>query len=405
MATSRAMQEPFTQDQAGSAAVAYQVPKIDPRHVALANRLGIRRRPVTFRLGNAVLSLTPMGLAPIEADLDNQIVIDFRVDGRSATLRLPGGLFERLLELIDPLLVTVDLQDEMLLLLLEASIEDALLAVERALGGRIELLAIERGRALERRDLDLLFEMDIDGNQAGKAVLHLEEPVARKLVDALVRNPTTPLRYPDLKVELSLRTSVIWLDLGTLRSLKPGDILLPDDEATEDEGIALTLGETWLLNVSYMDGELTLTQPLRRATNKDRDLWMMADSKNIDDGDEPLNDPLEEVQDGAENGGHRSQPRPDSDNSQSQAAAPADEPPKEDATFDEVPIKLVFELGRHEISLGRLQELGPGHVFQLDRPIGDAVDVFAGGRRVGQGEIVQVDDQVGVRMTRLFGHG
>jgi type III secretion protein Q len=360
---------------------------------------------VTFRLGNAVLSMTPMGLAPIEADLDNQIVIDFRIDGRSATLCLPGGLFERILELIDPLLVTVDLQDEMLLLLLEASIEDALLSVERALGGRIELLTIERGRALERRDLDLLFEMNIDGNQAGKVVLHLEEPVARKLVDALVKSPTTPLRYPDLKVELSLRTSVIWLDLGTLRSLKPGDILLADDETTEDEGIALTLGETWLLNVSYMDGELTLTQPLRRATNKDRDLWMMADSKNIDDDDEPLNDPLEEVQDGAENGGHRSQPRPDSDNSQSQATAPADEPPKEDATFDEVPIKLVFELGRQEISLGHLQELGPGHVFQLDRPISDAVDVFAGGRRVGQGEIVQVDDQVGVRMTRLFGHG
>lgn len=405
MATLHAMQEPFPEGQAGSAAVAYQVPKINSRHVALANRLGIRRRPVTFRLGNAVLSMTPMGLAPIEANLDNQIVIDFRIDGRSATLCLPGGLFERLLELIDPLLVTVDLQDEMLLLLLEASIEDALLSVERTLGGRIELLAIERGRALERRDLDLLFEMDIDGNQAGKVVLHLEEPVALKLVDALVKSPTTPLRYSDLKVELSLRMSVIWLDLGTLRSLKPGDILLADDETTEDEGIALTLGETWLLNVSYMDGELTLTQPLRRATNKDRDLWMMADNKNIDDDDEPLNDPLEGMQDGAENGGRQSQPRPDSDNSQPRATAPVDEPPKEDATFDEVPIKLVFELGRQEISLGRLQELGPGHVFQLDRPIGDAVDVFAGGRRVGQGEIVQVDDQVGVRMTRLFGHG
>lgn len=405
MATLRAMQEPFAGDQTGSVAVAYQAPRIDPRHVVLANRLGIRRRPLTFRLGNAVLSLTPMGLASIEADLDNQIVIDFRIDGRSAALRLPGGLFEQLLERIDSLLVTADLQDEMLPLLLEASIEEALLAAERTLGGRIEILTIERGRAVERRDLDLLFEMVIDGNQAGKVALRLEEPVARKLVDALVKRPTTPLRYPDLKVELSLRTSVIWLDLGTLRSLKPGDILLADDETMDNKGIALTLGETWLLNASYMDGGLTLTQPLRLATKKDRDLWMMANNKDIDDDDEPLNDPLEEGQDAVKTGGHQSQPRPDSDNSQPQATAPADEPPKEDTIFDEVPIKLVFELGRQEISLGRLQELGPGHVFQLDRPIGDAVDVFAGGRRVGQGEIVQVDDQVGVRMTRLFGHG
>jgi type III secretion protein Q len=55
--------------------------------------------------------------------------------------------------------------------------------------------------------------------------------------------------------------------------------------------------------------------------------------------------------------------------------------------------------------LGQLQEIGPGHVFQLDRPLGEAVEIYAGGRRIGQGEVVRIDDQVGVRIVRLFGHG
>jgi type III secretion system YscQ/HrcQ family protein len=139
--------------------------------------------------------------------------------------------------------------------------------------------------------------------------------------------------------------------------------------------------------VNINDAGLTLTRPLREATAKDRELWMMVDSKPMDGRD----------------AGSDSQERGD--------ASPGPDPalsagaPAADAAFDDLPIKVVFELGRVEMSLGRLQELGPGHVFELERPLGRAVEVLAGGRRIGQGEIVRIGEQVGVRMVRLFGHG
>ncbi|MGI9505283.1 MAG: FliM/FliN family flagellar motor switch protein, partial [Geminicoccaceae bacterium] len=86
-----------------------------------------------------------------------------------------------------------------------------------------------------------------------------------------------------------------------------------------------------------------------------------------------------------------------------ESLAPGAVSPPADAAFDDLPIKVVFELGRLELPLGQLQDIGPGHVFELDRPLGEAVEIHAAGRRIGQGEVVRIEDQIGVRITRLFG--
>lgn len=399
---------PMSRDEAMRKAVPLDMPLIASRHLALANRLSVRRRPVSFRVGETILAFSPLGLGRIDAESDavEQVAIDLQLDGQPATLRLPSTLYERIIEQIDPVLQTADLEDEMLPLLLEAVFGDALTAAETQYRGRVELLMLRRDSPHQRRGLEMLFEVALNRKLAGKVYLGLDETSAGRLADALETRTRTPVRYGRLNTELSFRGGVMWLTLGELRSLKTGDILLADDDVAKGEGIAATLGETWLLNADFNEAGLMLTRPLRPATKKDQDLWMMVDEKNREDDNEPLYDPLEDGQEGQRAPTRQQRPPQPAQGKPAPEARASVEPASQDAAgFDEVPIKLVFELGRQEISLGALQALGPGHVFQLDRPIGDAVEVFAGGRRIGQGEIVRIDEQVGVRMTRLFGHG
>ncbi len=61
-----------------------------------------------------------------------------------------------------------------------------------------------------------------------------------------------------------------------------------------------------------------------------------------------------------------------------------------------------MELGRLSLSLGRLAELKPGDVVELAREPGAPVDLTSGGRLVARGELVEIDDELGVRVTRVF---
>ena len=70
--------------------------------------------------------------------------------------------------------------------------------------------------------------------------------------------------------------------------------------------------------------------------------------------------------------------------------------------IDDLTVRLVFEVGRLELSLGEIRRLAPGAVLPLMRPLDDALDIVANGRRIGSGTIVRIGDAVGVRVTRLL---
>lgn len=68
----------------------------------------------------------------------------------------------------------------------------------------------------------------------------------------------------------------------------------------------------------------------------------------------------------------------------------------------EVSMPVIVEIGRTTMTLQEVLHLGPGSVVQLERAIGEPVDLYVGDRRLAQGEIVVVDDQLGVRITRVL---
>ncbi|WP_029953790.1 type III secretion system cytoplasmic ring protein SctQ [Achromobacter sp. DH1f] len=70
--------------------------------------------------------------------------------------------------------------------------------------------------------------------------------------------------------------------------------------------------------------------------------------------------------------------------------------------IDAIPVRLTFELGERQITLGELKLLQPGETFDLERPLADGpVLVRANGALVGSGELVEIDGRIGVTLHRL----
>jgi flagellar motor switch protein FliN/FliY len=72
-----------------------------------------------------------------------------------------------------------------------------------------------------------------------------------------------------------------------------------------------------------------------------------------------------------------------------------------EAVFD-VPVQVSAVLGRSKMDVGELLKLGPGTVLELDRKVGEAIDIYVNNRLVARGEVVLVEDKLGVTMTEII---
>ena len=72
-----------------------------------------------------------------------------------------------------------------------------------------------------------------------------------------------------------------------------------------------------------------------------------------------------------------------------------------EAVFD-VPVQVSAVLGRARMAVGDLLKLGPGAVLELDRKVGEAIDIYVNNRLVARGEVVLVEEKLGVTMTEII---
>lgn len=72
--------------------------------------------------------------------------------------------------------------------------------------------------------------------------------------------------------------------------------------------------------------------------------------------------------------------------------------------LDQLPIPVSFEVGRRTLDLHTLSTLQPGSLLDLDCALDGEVRILANQRCLGIGELVRLQDRLGVRVTRLFGH-
>jgi flagellar motor switch protein FliN/FliY len=74
-------------------------------------------------------------------------------------------------------------------------------------------------------------------------------------------------------------------------------------------------------------------------------------------------------------------------------------PLQEIADLADVPVEVEVELGRRIMTIAQILELGPDSVIRMARSAGDNIDILVGGTLIGYGEIVIIEDAVGVRIT------
>jgi len=71
-----------------------------------------------------------------------------------------------------------------------------------------------------------------------------------------------------------------------------------------------------------------------------------------------------------------------------------------EALYD-VTLPVTVEIGRTRMSVETVLGLDVGSLIELDRLAGEPVDIYVGERRMAQGEVVVVQDHLGVRITSV----
>ena len=90
------------------------------------------------------------------------------------------------------------------------------------------------------------------------------------------------------------------------------------------------------------------------------------------------------------------------------SATPTDEISRTSAELSavyDVPVNIQAVLGKANVDVATLLGLTSGSVIELDRKIGEAIDIYVNNRLVARGEVVVVEDRLGVTMTEIIKDG
>ena len=72
-----------------------------------------------------------------------------------------------------------------------------------------------------------------------------------------------------------------------------------------------------------------------------------------------------------------------------------------EAVYD-IPVQVSAVLGKSTMQVSQLLKLGRGAVIELDRKVGEAIDIYVNNRLVARGEVVVVEDRLGITMTEII---
>lgn len=71
-------------------------------------------------------------------------------------------------------------------------------------------------------------------------------------------------------------------------------------------------------------------------------------------------------------------------------------------TVYDIPVQVTVVLGRANMLVNQLLKLGRGAVIELDKKVGEPIDIFVNNRLVARGEVVVVEERIGVTMTEII---
>lgn len=193
-------------------------------------------------------------------------------------------------------------------------------------------------------------------------------------------------------VTLRIEAGYGFLPASAVVALRPGDVVLLDHFGPKPVTgglVALRLGAG--VFPAYLDGGgATIMSPFHLRAEAMADENPDFNSTRTRKGNEPP--PPSAAASGAA-AGAASAPLP--------GTGEGPDSPPGDQLLGELPVQLTCEIGRLTLPAREVLELRPGAVLPVGRPLAGPVDLTAGGRVIARGELVDVEGEIGVRITEL----
>jgi type III secretion protein Q len=292
--------------------------------------------------------------------------IHLTIDGAAGALIVSDSLVKALIAELDPDQGLEKLGPQQRALLFELAVADGLSALEASLGSRLSIESVFAAGNEESSAASLALDIAIDG-VASVAELRLLPRHAVRFAQCLDRSAALrPADGPEqasiglLPVVFSVRVAATVCSVAEIATLRPGDIVMADHGGRHPPTAVAVLAEHLAAPVELTAAGVQLAAAPVRIRGS---MWEWS----------------------MENGAERPQTEF-----------------METTDLDDIPVRLLFELGRVELSLAEIRKLAPGALIAMPRPVDDSVDIVANGRRIGRGSLVQIGSNLGVRITRLL---
>jgi type III secretion protein Q len=318
----------------------------DPRWLALHNRLHRRRDAWQGEFGGQPVTVQWASVAPVAESL---LDIHLTLGSAGLLLQLPTAALASL-GLAGQADHLTGLPGTMLL---ELALLGFIEPLERAAGRPLQVVEAPEVALSEPFVLHLTLEVTCAGGEPLAVPLHLSAEAAQLLADGLDAHlPPVAHGLAALGWQLPVHAGEAPLSVAELRSLRPGDVVMLDDWPA---GHVRLVFDDRLQARAVLDGTRAtlLEQPMAVSSLKDVCMTESAVESAVE------------------------------------------------SSLDELPLKLVCQVGTVELSLAQLREMGEGSLLQLTPQMHDGVDLLVNGRRIGQGQLVKMGDGLGVRLLSL----
>ncbi|MCG5477745.1 MAG: type III secretion system cytoplasmic ring protein SctQ [Ensifer alkalisoli] len=327
------------------------LPDIAAAHVDAFNALA--RIRIAFRLPLAALNVSVQPTQDSRA-LTEPVELPFLIGASAGRLMIPSGALDELAPALGVRAKMATLTPLQRNILLEEALSFYLDALENLVGEPLRLGSHDRATGCP---IELSWMIEL-GGLPHYAQLHLSAGAAFKIGRAFAR-PTSPLNRitAELVQPIRLCAGTQQLSAGELESLQVGDIVMCQQSQT-NEPFAL-ISNHMIASLRRSDAGYVLISGWRNLKTS----WehsFMAKQETSSDELGPLAD---------------------------------------------LPVQLVFEIGRAEFPLKEVAKMGEGTVLHASPNLSSPVNIMANGRLVGKGELIRIGEGLGVRIVRLSTDG
>ncbi|ALM53825.1 type III secretion system cytoplasmic ring protein SctQ [Halomonas huangheensis] len=334
---------------------------LSPHTVPVLNSISRPRAPLLLRLGDHPLTCRLHGP---KRSSPEALTLGVVLGDAPALLRLDDTTLKMLTAPLALQRALTTGSTDVSAIWLEYALLEWLELLERMLDVPIHLTGI----AAPPTDFPIALSIMLDDSQqSGHLCVSLSPAAAELLAPCLeLHCPVAPRPCSSVPWPVQWIGGYQHLALAEVRDLQPGDVVMLN---RPEHGSAVLVGDHLVAAVTAQHNSLQLQSRLRpseRYRPMRGDFHMAAPANDTETPTQP--------------------PSPSG---------------SDDTRLDQLPVHLVCEFGRLELSLRELQELNQGSVLPLSRPPEQAVDLVINGKLMGKGRLVEIGDGLGVQIERL----